>query len=58
MPSGKMNPIDEEPSEKGNLVLINGKARFVTDEDRRLNRPLHTSHFATCENADDWRKKS
>jgi len=57
MPSGKANPIDAEPSPRGNLVLIGGKVRFATDEDRALHRPLYTSHFATCPSADEWRKR-
>lgn len=28
--------------------FVNGKARYATDEDRRLHRPLYASHFDTC----------
>jgi hypothetical protein len=57
MPSGKKNPLDAEPSAKGNLTLINGRAKFATDEDRKLLRPLYTSHFATCADAAQHRRR-
>lgn len=54
--SGKSMPLDEVPTPKGNMVLIAGKTRGATDEDRRLHRPLYTSHFATCPDAGTFRR--
>jgi len=54
--SGKSMPLDEAPSDKGTWVHVAGKTWQATDEDRRLMRPMHTSHFATCPQADAWRQ--
>lgn len=54
--TGKKMPMDAKPDPKGTFVIINGKARKVTVDDRRLFRETYTSHFATCAQADDWRK--
>lgn len=54
--TGKSMPLDVEPSPKGNMVLVAGKTWVATDEDRRLKRPTFTSHFATCPEADQWRR--
>lgn len=54
---GKNMPIDAEPSEKGNLLLIDRYVRFVKlaeREDRDV--PLYLSHFATCPFADAHRR--
>jgi len=55
-PSGKGMPLDSAPTEKGNLVCINGIARAATYEDRKLKRPTYASHFATCPDASTFRK--
>lgn len=55
--AGKMMPLDAEPTDKGTFVFIAGKTRKEELEDRTLRRPLYTSHFATCPNADQHRKK-
>ena len=55
--TGKRMPIDERPTAKGNLVYVSGVARAATDEDRRLKRPLYTSHFATCPDAPMFRRR-
>jgi hypothetical protein len=54
---GKKMPLDAKPTSKGNLVFVGGVARTVTDEDRRLHRETYTSHFSTCADAGDWRKR-
>lgn len=54
--SGKRVPLDEAPSAEGNVVMINGKCRIATDEDKRLKRPLYKSRFATCPDADQHRR--
>lgn len=55
--NGKRMPIDERPTAKGNLVYVSGEARAATDDDRRLKRPLYTSHFATCPDAATFRRR-
>jgi hypothetical protein len=55
--TGKRMPLDERPSAKGNLVFVGGVARAATDDDRRLHRPLYTSHFATCPDAATFRRR-
>lgn len=57
--NGKKMPIDSAPCDNGNLVLEyqhgDYETRKATEDDRRLARPLHTSHFATCPHAATWR---
>ena len=55
--AGKSMPLDEVPTEKGNMVCEDGKAFAVTEMDRSLGKQIYTSHFATCPNADGWRKR-
>lgn len=56
--TGRRMPMDATPDpKKGTFVILNGRARTANDEDRALLRPLHTSHFATCPDAEDWRSK-
>lgn len=54
--TGKPMPIDAAPSPLGNLIVINGRARVATTDDDRLHRPKYMSHFASCANAEEWRK--
>lgn len=56
--TGKRMPIDAAPTPKGNMVYVNGVARAASADDRRLQRPLYTSHFATCPDAASFRKRS
>jgi hypothetical protein len=54
-------PVDERPSAKGNLVLLPGdppNMKLADEKDKKLLRPLYTSHFATCEHAGKWRMDS
>jgi hypothetical protein len=41
---------------RGLFVILAGEARAATLEDVRLHRDLLTCHFATCAQADQWRK--
>lgn len=58
--SGRRMPVDAEPSslgtfaleEEGDLVL----AVLVPNAAQDTSGQLHMSHFATCPQADDWRK--
>lgn len=62
-PNGKKMPFDEPPRgfggnwTGGNWVVVAGKARLATEEDRRLHRDRLTCHFATCPDADQHRKE-
>lgn len=54
---GKLMPIDAEPVEGGNLsfdddgrVVVHGQAVLGGD-------PLYQSHFVSCVNADEHRRK-
>jgi hypothetical protein len=61
-PNGKMMPFDEPPRglgakpPDGDWVVINGKARRATEEDRRLHRERLTCHFATCDSPELHRR--
>ena len=60
--TGKVMPIDAEPSLNGNVLLSrdNAGATFKTLTPLELTifegALLHTSHFATCPEADKWRR--
>ncbi len=62
--TGKSNPIDAEPNaEKGNMLvdLKNETYQVLTSEDlakaKRGNMKLYSSHFATCPDANNFRRK-
>lgn len=60
--SGKANPLDAVPVENGNIEVSLEEGREVgrvvpSKEDRLFPVPLFTSHFVTCPQAKDWRKK-
>lgn len=67
MDSGKRNPLDPEPSAKGNVVLDGeshlGETRGVVltgdelEHARAQRQALYLSHFATCPYADIHRNK-
>lgn len=63
---GRAMPVDAQPSTGGNLLLrrrIEYKGNcdplaVLIDATHRFGRTdLHTSHFATCPNAETWRTK-
>jgi hypothetical protein len=61
LPSGSRMPLDATPSPDGKIALVGEQeAQVLTDtaadEARNAGRRLHTSHFATCPNAEDWRR--
>jgi hypothetical protein len=54
---GKNMPVDAEPDPEGKFVLEDEDA----EKPRALYRPeakgeRYTAHFATCSEADEWRK--
>jgi hypothetical protein len=56
--TGKLAPIDAEPSPDGN-VLIEGVEHYMTmakDLFGQSDRPRHKNHFATCPQADQHHK--
>ena len=60
--TGRANPVDAEPSEKGNIqILAEGTAVYLKADEaeaaRQRGEKLHLSHFATCPNAAKHRKK-
>jgi len=56
--SGKRMPLDAEPDPEGLFYLERGDVTTVGPMDPTLypNRKRYTSHFATCPDAEDWRK--
>lgn len=58
-------PLDAEPVPLGTIVLsklVDGRevARYLTPsnaEDFADGRPRYTSHFSTCPDAAQWRRK-
>lgn len=64
--TGKPGPIDAAVSDAGNILLFRRKSegrqkfyRVLSGDDliqaRLEDKPLHTSHFATCPNAQQHR---
>lgn len=55
-------PLNPEPTEEGNVQLVNGKARVLAGFDLLhagdAGEPLYRAHFATCPNATEHRKAS
>lgn len=55
--SGKSMPLDSEPSAFGQWCFVNGKTWQVRPRDRELHRPTYTPHWATCPEADSFRRR-
>lgn len=54
--SGRETPLDAEPGPRGNLAVIGGKVRNYRPDDERLGHPRYSSHWATCIDAQQWRR--
>ena len=62
---GKLAPIDAEPTEVGTIILRyperDGEgeplAIFGVPDDAYPEAARFTSHFATCPQADEWRRR-
>lgn len=52
--AGKMIPLDREPVADGNLSVVNGVAVSAKDVPESALR--YVTHFATCPNANAWRR--
>lgn len=66
LPSGKAMPVDAAPSDDGNVAMLSaGNAIILTagelSEERSmpepLRRKLYRSHFATCPDAAQFRRR-
>lgn len=58
--AGNLMPLDAEPVANGNIFVLDGKARFVSNdlfEPMLPEGPRYQSHFASCPEAAKWRKK-
>lgn len=62
--SGKRMPVDADPVETGNIILVSGndgpEARVLTNDElsRRATRSgLYVSHFTTCNDPAGWRRR-
>ncbi len=51
--TGKAIPVDADPVEHGNIVLSSGGVAEVGP----AGSGTHVSHFATCPERDEWRKR-
>jgi hypothetical protein len=60
--TGKNVPIDPDPVDNGNLVLVEIvpgaklQVRYVKTYERTGSMPRYVSHFSTCPNAAEHRK--
>lgn len=58
--NGKAMPLDAEPDDTGNVVIIDGHAETHISagraEEVRPGMPRYMPHHATCPQADDWRR--
>lgn len=59
---GKHMPVDAEPHPAGNITLIpradgGATAHVLQKFESAGGAALYRSHFATCVNAADWRRK-
>jgi hypothetical protein len=61
--TGKLAPIDAEPSADGNVVInLDERTYMIIAKDTSLIRdgrvqPRHKNHWATCRDAAQWRKR-
>ncbi len=59
--AGKSMPLDAEPTEDGNVVLVNGLAVVLGAKGAQgvaaVGATRYTTHWATCKEAAAWRKR-
>jgi hypothetical protein len=53
----KAIPVDAEPAERGNVVFIDDGRVHVLRKDEPTTARRYVSHFATCPNAKQHRRK-
>lgn len=56
-------PIDWEPVPDGNIAVVDDGLRFTAKvlppgDERIAAEETYTSHFATCPDADQWRRRT
>lgn len=56
--NGKPMPLDPQPSARGNIIVVDGIAKYVPVDDNATFGTRFVSHFATCPNAKSHRKTS
>lgn len=59
IPSGKAMPVDAEPHSKGTISLNHSRTEAIVlpRKLREPGGPLYRSHFATCPEANQWRRQ-
>ena len=58
--TGRLNPLDAEPTANGNVVVgVDGVGRYVARHAAELppDVPRYVSHFSSCPDRDAWRKR-
>lgn len=55
--SGSANPLDAEPSEKGNVMIQGDRGITMSRDEAPDGEPLYLSHFATCPHSKEHRRK-
>jgi hypothetical protein len=58
--SGKAIPLDVEPNDGGNVVLVDGVAQVLGPIDVALlaaDAVRYMPHHATCASVDEWRNR-
>ena len=55
--TGKPIPLDVGEVKNGNLAVVGERVHRYTDTDARLHRERRQSHFASCPDSDDWRRR-
>lgn len=53
--NGRRMPLDPEPREDGNVMVVDGIATVLPGDVERIP-PLYVSHFVTCSDASRFRK--
>ncbi len=58
---GKAMPVDDDPCEEGNIVVVGGMAKVLKNAQAAAElyseEPRYVSHFVTCPQAKNWRKQ-
>lgn len=64
-PGGRRMPVDAEPASDGNVLadlaagagVVLSAAMVAEVRDGTPDEPLYRSHFSTCPQADQWRRR-
>ena len=57
--AGNKQPLDAEPVKDGNIILVDGVAHTLRGDlfEEKHDGPRYKSHFATCPNSKEHRRK-